>query len=240
MCNQLWSALGERNHIKELLVERLLFQLRWWIKSTVWSDDRASNFGRDVYLGEMVENVSPATDNGNKGFLAPNFRIEKMPKIVRMESELESTFEHWPWFRDAICAVDYGVNVCAPKAFRSLEKILVAIGKEAPNGKDEDVPNILLSEHTYPNQDEACRWWPQFLSALRHWWKKEQGIGNLDENISHRLGEWSPLKAWLIKLYVRRLELHGGCSETARLVKPLPEGRHRHLGNRPISVESTL
>ena len=135
-CSRLWSVLEEHSGMKELLVERTLLQLRWWIKTLVWPDDEARKFGRDQYLDEYCEKGAFAPDNGNPDVQAPVFVLDKSPGIQRIEHELEAKFQHWPWFKDRICEVD-GMNLCAPKTFRYLERLLFAIGKEAPLEKGE-------------------------------------------------------------------------------------------------------
>ena len=45
-CADLWQTLGERTEVKELLVERMLQDLRWSIKFTFWDGDPATAFGR--------------------------------------------------------------------------------------------------------------------------------------------------------------------------------------------------
>lgn len=230
-CVRLWSVLGEPSRTKELLVERTLLQLRWWVKALVWPNDRASNFGRDQYLGDYRKDAAYARDNGNPEVEAPVFDLKSSPRARRMEDELDAGFGHWPWFRDRICATD-GMNLCAPKTFRYLERLLFAIGRERPLQKDEQVPGFLSAEATYPNHDEAAVWWRQFLEGLRNWWQEEAPDGDVAEDIARRLGERTRIKAWLVRLYVRRLELHAACAEIGRLVTPVP-GRMR--GARPIA-----
>ena len=64
------------------------------------------------------------------------------------------------------------------------------------------------------------------------------GVGDVEKfHLDRRLGPRTPLKEWLIRLYLRRLELHEACAETRRLVNPKPE---RRRGWRPLNPTSAL
>jgi hypothetical protein len=233
VCADLWAALGERTRVKELLVERTLMQLRWWIKTLVWPDDLAARFGRDQYLGDWVADGSPATPNGNRGLKAPGFKLDGTPRVQRLDAELAATCPDWPWFRYGITAVDR-MNLCAPKTFRYLEYLRWGIGQGRAVPKGETVPGLLAAEHTYPNHDEATHWWREFLAGLRAWWQDQPPVGAVGTDLARRLGPRMPLKEWLVRLYLRRLELHETCAEVGRLVNPKPGARR---GRKPLCLD---
>ena len=70
------------------------------------------------------------------------------------------------------------------------------------------------------------------MAGLRNWWQGQGPDDAVAEDIARRLGERTPVKAWLVRLYVRRLELSAACAEVGRLVNPLPD---RKRGSRPIA-----
>jgi len=224
VCAQLWSALGERTETKELLVERTLLQLRYWIKVTVWRDDPASQFGRDQYLGDYSPDGCLAVENGNPLCGAPSFDLQSSPRIQRIEARLAEICPDWEWFRQRIAAVDC-MNLCAPKTFRYLERLLWAIGKERPVSlpwqpvDDEPVPGFLCVDDTYPAHDDAAVWWDAFLSALRNWWQDAPPTGDLGEDLAQRLGDSTAVKRWLVRLFARRLHLLAETGPIRRLVK---------------------
>jgi hypothetical protein len=232
VCGELWRLLGQHTEAKDLLIERTLMQLRHWIKLSVWPDDPASQFGRDQYLGDYDENGSPATDNGNPKLQAPSFRLKSSPRVQRLEAQLERCSPNWPWFKQRIGQVD-GMNLCAPKTFRHLERLLWAIARERPLEPGESVPGFLSAEITYPNHDEAARWWRQFMAALRGWHRGECLADTVGADIARRLGPRTSLKEWLVRLYVRRLELCETSAETGRLVNPKPGARR---GTKPLCL----
>ena len=232
VCGELWRLLGRHTEVKDLLIERTLMQLRWWIKLSVWPDDPASQFGRDQYLGDYVENGSPATGNGNRKLQAPGFALDRSPRTQRLEAQLERCCPNWQWFRQQIGKVDL-MNLCAPKTFRYLELLLWAIAREKPLEAGESVPGFLAAEITYPNHDEAAAWWREFMAALRGWHRGECLTDPVGADVAQRLGARTPVKEWLVRLYVRRLELHEACAETGRLVNPKPRARR---GRKPLCL----
>jgi len=232
VCSELWSLLGQHTEAKDLLIERTLMQLRWWIKLSVWPGDLASQFGRDQYLGDYAENESPATPNGNRGLKAPTFLLGQSPRLQRLQTQLERCCPNWPWFKHQIGKLD-SMNLCAPKTFRYLERLLWAIAREKPLEAGESVPGFLSAEDTYPNHDEAARWWRQFMTALRSWHRGECLAAPVGADIARRLGPRTALKEWLVRLYVRRLELHVADAETGRLVNPKPAAKR---GRKPLCL----
>jgi hypothetical protein len=235
MCANLWQVLGEHAEVKDLLVERVLHQTRWWVKVSAWPGGATAEFGRGQYLGDYEEAGWFGTGEGNPGFTAPGFRPRRSPRVQRMEARLGELTPHWDWFRTVMTEFSWP---CAPKAFRYLEKLLWCIGRERPVislpsfplAAPEPVPGFLRVEDTWPNQDAAAAWWDDFLAALRAWWQREPAAGATAADTARRLGEVTPVKQWLVRLLVRRLELaatEGG--KLTELVHP-PQGARRGTG----------
>ncbi|MBD3181799.1 hypothetical protein GF312_05880 [Candidatus Poribacteria bacterium] len=217
VCNDLWETLGEHTLKKELLIELTLHVIRHAIKASSWDDDKATNFGRDEYLGDFYMD--------SKGCAV--FKQWNSPRLKNIESRLSELCPEWR----NIVTVDYGFWwLCAPKVFRFLERNLWAIGKMKPLKPDEKVPGFLRCEDTYPDQDKAALWYREFYSALNSWWEGK----NTTKDISQRLGEPTPTKKWLVRLFrhkLRLLELNG--EEFASLINP--ENTHRK-GSKPLVI----
>ncbi len=232
ICCELWNVLGERTETKELLVEATLHRHRWWLKSTVWDDDARDLFCRDQYLGD----IHCSTDHyGNPDFCDPWFGHRKSPRIQWVETRLTEICPDWEWFRGTI----ESSWLCAPKAFRFLEKLLWCIGKErqavalpsSPLENADDVPGFLQCEETYPNPEEAAQWWESFLAALRAWWRGECAEGDVTDDVGQRLGDRTPVKCWLVRLLVRKLEVYEWQEEDlGGLLRPGP-GSKRGKGS---------
>lgn len=218
VCKDLWKVLGERTELKELLVERLLHSQRFKIKSRVWDDDLATDFGRDQYLGNYSQSGNPATECSYIGHPVPAFDEQSSPRIHRLEDRLVEICPDWEWFNDKI---QYGW-LCAPKAFRFFERILWAIGRERRLQEGEDIPGFLCCQDTYLNQDEAKKWWGLFCTSLRDWWRGKTEQSKVAVEVSQRLGEATQVKRWLVRLLIRKLELLERHAELKRLVHPQP------------------
>ncbi|MGD0113719.1 MAG: hypothetical protein ABSD48_17825 [Armatimonadota bacterium] len=216
MCAALWQTLGERTEIKELLVERVLHRQRWWVKSLVWDDDARDVFVRDHYLGDLR---GSGDSYGNPSFLDPYFTELEAPRVRQLNARLASVCQDWDRFRGNI----EGSWLCAPKAFRFLERTLWAIGRERqPRDGDAPVPGFLQCDDTYPDHGRAERWWRDFLSALRCYWQGQVAPGEVGDEVNQRLGSPSPEKRWLVRLLVRKLELYEQHAGIRRLVGPRP------------------
>ncbi len=235
LCQDLWQVLGVRTELKELLVTRLLHHTRWWLKATVWEDDLGDQFGRDEYLGDFRPEGTWATQNGNPRLRAPEFVQTASPRVQQLEARLAEVCPHWDWFRPVMLEWSWP---CAPKAFRYLEKLLWSIGQERPAvslpdislERPDTVPGFLQCEDSWPDPEAANAWWRAFLAALRGWWQDRPETGEVAEEVARRLGEPTPVKRWLVRLLVRRLELleqHAGNFD--RLFAPA-EGAQRGRG----------
>jgi len=224
ICRDLWRALGERNETRELQVEEYLASLRHAIKASHWTDDGAgSQFGRDQYLGEYV-----AYESGGKGY-----ERGTDPRAARRRARLAELCPNWESFSH----VDRGHWwLCGPKAFRFLERDLWAIGQGRPLQPGDHVPGFLQCEDTYPNQDEAPAWWQSFLPALDGWWQGQPDKSPVAEDVGQRLGEPTPVKRWLVRLFLKKLKtLEANGEELTSLVGP----RHGHKrGTRPLSSDA--
>jgi len=210
VCAELWKVLGDHTELKDLLVERLIHSQRWKLKERVSDEDGAWAFGRDQYLGDYSETGNPASQYGYVGRAAPAFDEARSPRIRKLESRLAEICPDWEWFGYTI---RYGW-LCAPKAFRYLERLLWSVGQEKrvihthdhPMGTGEKVPRFLQCEDTYPDPREATQWWTSFSEALKAWWPEKSGHEDKGSEVASRLGEPTAVKRWLVRLLVRKLE----------------------------------
>ena len=234
VCRELWGVLGERTEVKRLLVARLLHYLRWWLKSALWDDDRADRFARDEYLGPPAENEANLYAHPDRP--APGIDESASPRVVDIESRLADIFPGWDRFRTILLEEWW---LCAPKAFRFLERKLWFVGKgELPDATGfegdqwtsawwkaflaADVPGFLHVEDTYPDLSGAPAWWSEFTAALTSWWRDEPASGGVARDVYKRLGERTDVKRWLVRLYNHRMHvLRGNGEQFARLVGPV-------------------
>ena len=231
VCADLWRVLGEPTETKKLLVERTLHRHRWWLKSMVWDDDARDVFCGDQYLGDVR---CEADQYGNPDFCDPYLAESMSPRVRYVEARLAEICCDWEWFRTVI----EQSWLCAPKAFRFLERLLWCIGKEQrvvalphdPPGSTEQVPGFLQCEDTYPNSDDTARWWRAFAAALEAWWRGEDASGEVAADVAERLGEPTSVKQWLVRLLVRRLELYER-EELAKLVNAAADTKRGRGGS---------
>jgi len=211
VCHDLWDVLGERTEPKEIMIELTLHSLRHAIKASRWEDDLSTDFGRDQYVGDF--SICP---DANAPVFWDNPRVKKLhDRLKELGADLMS-----------IVKVDYVFWwLCAPKAFRFLERDLCAIANGRPVEKGEEAPGFLQCEDTYINQDEAAAWYREFIAALNGWCQGTPENGGLAKDIYERLGETTQTKQWLMRLLqlkFKRLEENRG--EFAHLVSP----KHHH------------
>jgi hypothetical protein len=232
VCADLWEVLGERTVLKELLVERMLHRLRHSIKATVWDDDVATNYCKDEYLGDFTATHGYG-GYGNPDFPPQGFDEASSPRVKRIELRIaeicargSSWSEEWrPWAEWWLCA---------PKSFRFLERKLWEIGKLRRTGKGEEVPGFLRCEDTYPDQDEAAKWWASFSLALEGWWQGRLQKGDIADDVNGRLGGITPVKRWLVRLFIKKLKmLEANGEQFTQLISP----KHDHKrGKKPIRM----
>ncbi|MBN1579709.1 MAG: hypothetical protein JXA89_03330 [Anaerolineae bacterium] len=233
ICADLWQVLGERTELKEHLVERILHTIRWAIKFTFWDNDQASEFGRDQYLGDYARTQGAASIDGYYE-RSPFYYEQASPHIQGLETHLAEICPDWDRFRAHM--MEWWL--CAPKSFRFLERILWAIGQERPPRSSDRVPGFLQCEDTFPNQDNAARWWTSFCAALGAWWQQSGAEQTLDANIVaqvwQRLETPTPLKQWLARLFLHKLErLEANGEQLAHLVNA---GHTHKRGTKPLQI----
>ncbi|MHC4561670.1 MAG: hypothetical protein ACYS8X_02745 [Planctomycetota bacterium] len=225
VCSDLWELLGERTEKKQLQVELVLHAVRHAIKICRWGDDAGSSFCRDQYLGDYAKHAD--------GYATYGIALHS-PRAAKAVARLVEIDPQWRW--EKMSRVDYGTWwLCAPKAFRFLEYDLWAIAKGRLAEPGEDVPGFLRCEDTYPNQDEAAAWYTQFCEALDAWWQGDRPTGEVGESVCRRLGDSSPVKQWLVRLFLKKLKMYESTSGILKsLVAPSPE---RKRGTRPMETD---
>ena len=180
-CTGLWEALDERSEKKALLVERVLLGIRDAVKTFRWGDESATEFGRDEYLA-----------------------VPTSPRVQALEDRLRELDPRW----GRLFKIDLGAWwLCAPNAFRLLEYDLWAIGHDRPAQPGEPVPKFLRSDDTCPSRRDAAVWWPSFLAALDAWWRDCPAADSVADDVNRRLGSPTPIKRWLVRLYLRKLRM---------------------------------
>ncbi|HUT36315.1 MAG TPA: hypothetical protein VNE39_22695 [Planctomycetota bacterium] len=231
VCAELWRVLGERTELKELLVERLIHSQRCKIKWSPWDDDLASEFGRDLFLGPIGKVRNPAKIHCYIEQAVPGFDEGASPRVRRLEARLAELCPDWKQMQ---FHTHYGW-LCAPKAFRFLERLVWAIGQERPPRPEDRVPGFLQIEDTHPNQDEAREWWKAFVAALDAWWQGQPATGPVADDVARRLGAATPVKRWLVRLFRRKLRFYASYEEGLdRLINPRPNAAR---GSRSIGAQ---
>jgi len=229
VCADLWRGLGERVEWRVLIVERLLATCRHAIKERVWEDDLASRFCRDLHLGKITYQGGRRNPAKIYTYIegdAPGFDLSASARIRRIEKRLEDIcprellpqegetgwFEEW-W-------------LCAPKSLRFIEILLYIFGKGRHLRDGEQAPGFLQCEDTYLDQDRAAEWFSSFLVSLDAWWQGKSMAGAVAEDVAQRLGPASPVKKWLVRLFLRRLQLLVEYSGSlTKLVRPSAAAR---------------
>ena len=210
VCKSLWDVLGQRSELKELLVRRTLHRQRWWLKSLVWDDDARDVYCRDRFLGDVHCTGNGYGHYGNPDYRDPYFAELHVPQVENMENRLSETCPDWPWFRSFI----HDSWLCAPKAFRFLERLLWCIGKQErcvslpshPLADGDTVPPFLECQDTYPNPAEARRWVGSFVAGMRSWLSGQEPREQIELDLHKRLLGRTPTKSWLVGLYLKKLE----------------------------------
>jgi hypothetical protein len=230
-CADLWRVLGDHSERKDLLVERLILSQRHKLKRSPWDDDLGSQFGRDQYLGALGASGNPAKACSYIEADVPGFDEGASPRVQRLDARLRELCPDWDALRFHI---QFGW-LCAPRAFRFLERLIWAIGQErAPQPSDQD-PGFLQADDTQPNQDEAAAWWQAFCGALDAWWRGRPATGRVADDVTRGLGEPTPVNKWLVRLFLKKIRGYVLNSEgLARLVDPRPGSRR---GTGPLHLE---
>lgn len=210
VCTALWDVLGERSELKELLLRRIVHRQRWWIKSLVWDDDRRDVYCRDRFLGDVDCSGNGYGHYGNPDFRDPYFAELQVPEVKRIEERLSAICPDWPWFRSSI----HDSWLCAPKAFRFLERLLWCVGKEKravslpshPLENGDKVPGFLQCDDTYRNITGGKEWVHAFVGGIRSWIAGREPDGKIASDIHRRLAARTSVKLWLVGLYLRKIE----------------------------------
>ncbi len=213
VCHSIWQVLGKKTELKTMLIERTLHRYRWWVKSCTWDDDTSDGFCRDEYLGVLPWGDFDGYHQGNPGTGDPWHAELETEHTKSLEARLAKACPDWAWFRAAI----HETWLCAPKTFRFLERLLWSIGKEKPSvsltkpqfyiAEADVVPGFLQCEDTYPRREDSIEWLCAFHSGLKSWIRDRTPVNEAERDVRERLGENTPLKSWLVRLFVRNLEL---------------------------------
>lgn len=155
----------------------------------------------------LVERVLLAIQNSICTFRwhdDPGTPAETDEHIQEIDSRLHELDPQWR----QLFKIDLGRWwLCAPNAFRLLEYDLWAIGHDRMVLPGDTVPKFLGSDSTCPDRMEAAVWWHQFIITLDGWWQGIPTTGVIANNVNRRLGESTPVKRWLVRLYLRKLRM---------------------------------
>lgn len=109
--------------------------------------------------------------------------------------------------------------LCAPKAFRYIEKLIVEIGALGSSSGVSEAASILQCEDTYPDFEANQRHFRSLLGRLRGW------LDGARESFAS-FGEPSPVKRWLVHLLWHKLVFHSRYEENfGKLVGERDHGR---------------
>ena len=206
IASQVYDALGQRTPIKKLLVERLVHRLRWWIKTMVWDDDHRDRFMLDAYLGDVRGDEAGHGAYGNPPYGDPYFVELALPQVQAMEAGIRSALPDAKVLSERIRST----WLCAPKAFRYLERIIAQIGALDASA-DRKPGAILQCQDTWPDVDAARTWYRVFRQSLDDWLAGHQQA--LPE-----LGAVTPVSKWLVSTLRLKLDLYEQHNPFGRLV----------------------
>ncbi len=209
----IYETIGERSQPKELLVQRLVHRLRWWIKTLIWTDDKRDRFMPDVYMGDVRGDEKNWGSYGNPPYGDPFFAERELPQMEELSRKICETV---PGGKDILFSIEH-TWLCAPKAFRYVEKIILKIGSIGRDGDPEAETSVLDCEDTYPDLKSCCEWYAGFMSSVES--RLEGDSEALDE-----LGTITPVKHWLVRILRQKLKLYEEDS-FGRLVGTKPAGK---------------
>jgi hypothetical protein len=193
----IYRTLGAPSPPKQAAVRRLVHRLRWWIKTLIWDDDKRGRFQLDVYSGDVRGDEAQYSAYGNSPFGDPFFEERKLPEVQRLDKQIAETVPNGQWLVDRI----ESTWLCAPKAFRYLERILVEIGAIGSGKAPKTDASILQCEDTYPDAASHKAWYAAFIASLTAWL---DGV----RDARPELGEPTPAKHWLVRLFRHKLRLY--------------------------------
>lgn len=91
-----------------------------------------------------------------------------------------------------------------------LECLLWRIGRERTFDdllkNSDEVPGFLQCEDTYAGQTGHLDWVQSLMKELQAWWRAETDSEHMASELTRRLGEPTPVKRWLVRLFVRKLQ----------------------------------
>ena len=211
----IFKTLGERTEIKAVVVERLAHRLRWWIKTLIGSDDKRDRFLLDVYSGDVRGDEAKWGSYGNSPYGDPYFAELCLPHVKQMEERIRVDVPDGKRLLDCI----QSTWLCAPKAFRYVEKLLVAIGAIGSDTPPDEASGILQCEDTYPDFRANGNHFTSLLETLQLW---RDG----DDTALASLGCRTPEKEWLVHLLQHKLLFHAKYEENfAKLIGERTAGR---------------
>ncbi|MFC1452254.1 hypothetical protein ACFLSJ_02795 [Verrucomicrobiota bacterium] len=215
IASAIYGTLGEKGDVKRITVERLVHRLRWWIKSLIWSGDKRDMFLLDVYSGDVRGDEPNWGAYGNSPYGDPYFAELDLPHVKAMEERIRADAPDGKMLVERIRST----WLCAPKAFRYLEKLIVEIGAIDSDAAREEASAILQCEDTYPDFEANHEHFVDLVRRLRSWLDGEEGQ-------IPSLGPSSPVGRWLVHLLWHKLVFHARYEENfAKLVGERPHGR---------------
>ena len=212
-----YGTLGEHSPQKTLLVQRLIHRLRWWIKALIWCNDKRDRFLLDVYSGDLRGDEADWGSYGNSPFGDPFFTERELPSVKALAQTIRETVPEG----DRLLELIESTWLCAPKAFRYVEKLVFRIGSIDSDVPMTEEPSILQCEDTYPDVASHGRWYCSFIASIDDWLADERG-GHAP------FGESTPLKAWLVRLLRLKLKLYEQFNNFGNLVGARPSGKRGH------------
>jgi hypothetical protein len=181
--------------MRVLLVDRLIHRLRWWVKSHTWEHDLRTQFGLDQYLGDVRGDGSWG-DFSDPELRDPYFTELREPDITAMETRIRHEIPN----SEALLTRIQSTWLCAPKAFRYIERVLIEIGSVGTANEPDFARTLLDCQDTYPDFSQAGEWERDLLDRLSAWLAGDGGA-------IPELGTCTPVKHWIVGLLSYRLQL---------------------------------
>lgn len=189
-------TLGEHTESRQLLVRRLIHRLRWWNKVHIWFDDRRDLYHRDAYLGDVRGDEEGWGAYGNSPHGDPYFAELRVPAVAQLSERIVDVLPDGRRLLDSI----ESTWLCAPKAFRYVERIVQDIGRVGGQATDGQFSPILGWEDTNPDIRACSATYRTSRRSLERWLA---GGGPRDD-----LGAVTPVKHWLVRLLLHKLTLY--------------------------------
>lgn len=207
---KVWEGLGPSSPAKVLLVRRLLARLRFWLRAPFGPLKQDDNWR----LGYLYVHAM-GRYGGWDYFSFENYD----PDVAELNGRIRREISHADrWLELIECTWP-----CAPKVFRYVERIIIAIGG-LMRGEDvspDDLAartgeSLLQIDETYLSSDESRRAFRTAMSALAQFVAEEFPVTgltreNIDGGFASRLrtalGAPSPERTWLAALLLKRIKL---------------------------------